>query len=403
MKNKKAYTKTLLLLAIITAVAIDVSIPVLPMVTEHYGVAKSQSQLIISTFLAGYGLFMIFLGMLSDRYGRLPIIYFGLLIYILAGFLVAFAWRFEVVLWGRFIQGIGGGVGAVIAKAVARDLCSGKELAKLMTALVAALAITTLASPILGSVLYALWGWQATFLVSPILGLIVLLGIWLTGYETLAKSHVSLGLKEQLFQSTKIFFASKNSVWALLILIGVFSGYQIILTNASLLMVDIYGMKASQVGLIFALASGCYIGSNFLNGYLLNKSTPIALLRNGIGFICLATIGLLVIQFFEEIPFWAVWICCCLFVASMGFLFPNTNTIAMEPLPQIAGFASSILGALMILGGAIGTAVAAQFYNSTVFSITGAIIVSSLLTIFVYFLKPKDRATLVHDPQIKQT
>ena len=389
MKNKKTYTKTLLLLVIITALAIDVSIPVLPLVTEHFGVAKSQSQLIVSTFLAGYGIFMIPLGMISDKYGRLPVIYFGVIIYILAGLLVAFAWRFEIVLWGRFIQGIGGGVGAVIAKAVARDLCSGKELAKLMTALVAALAITTLTSPILGSFIYDLWDWQATFLVSPILGLMVLIGMWLTGYETLDKPKVSLGFKQQFIQSTKTFFAANNSVWALMILMGVFAGYQIVLTNASLLMVDIYGMEASQVGMIFAFASSCYIGFNFVNGYLLKNNTPIRLLSYGLGFIVLSTIALIFCQFLIEVPFWLVWLACCFFVAAMGFLFPNTNTIAMEPLPQIAGFASSILGTLMILGGAIATAIAASFYNGTIISITTALIICGFFTIIVYFLKPK--------------
>ncbi|MFK7982662.1 MAG: MFS transporter [Saprospiraceae bacterium] len=388
MKYTKAYSKTLLILVIITAVAIDVSIPVLPIITEHFGVETSQSQLIISSFLAGYGLFMIPLGLISDRYGRLPVIYFGLILYVLAGFVVAFAWRFEVVLLGRFLQGIGGGVGAVIARAVARDLCTGKALAKLMSAIVTALAITTLVSPLIGSFLYTIWGWQATFLVSPILGLIVLIGVWLTAFETVTKQQNPINFQQQLIGSSKIFFEAKNSVWALWILVGVFSGHQIILTNASLLMVDIYGMKAGQVGLIFGLASGCYIAFNFLNSYLLKKSNPIALLRYGIMLISLSAIGLVFCQWVGDLPFWVIWFFCCLFVASMGFLFPNTNIIAMDPLPQIAGFASSILGAFMIMGGAIATAIAANFYNSTVFSITAAIIFCSLFTTIIYFIKP---------------
>ena len=210
MKNTKAYTNTLLLLVVITAVAIDVSIPVLPIITEYFGVEKSQSQLIISTYLVGYGLFMIPLGMLSDRIGRLPIIYFGLIVYTVAGLLIAFAWSFELVLLGRFIQGIGGGVGPVIARAIARDLYAGKELAKIMSAIVAALAIATLVSPLAGSFLYALWGWQATFLVSPLLGLVVLIGLWLTGYETLNNPQKSVGFVQQFLNK---YLTSINSVF----------------------------------------------------------------------------------------------------------------------------------------------------------------------------------------------
>lgn len=385
-KESAAYQNTLLLLIVITAVAVDISIPILPSITDYFQVDKNQSQLIISSFLAGYGLSMIPIGLSSDRFGRMPVMYIGLIIYVAAGVMIVFSTSFEVLLFGRFLQGIGGGVGPVNARAIARDLVSGKKLAKLMSSLTSALFLAPIFAPILGSQLYQYYGWQVAFLVPPLLGLILLLGVRVTAYETFPQKNNTRSIRQQFSGSTKLILSSQDSIWAILIILTSFAGYQIILTSTSLLIVDIYGIAVHQVGIIFGVTAGLMVAATFYNKKKLQTEDPIKLLKYGILLSLFASIGFVICYLIGDVPFWFTWFFFSCYITSIGFIMPNTSTIALAPLSEIAGFASSVFGAAMILGAAVVTAIAAEFYDGTLFSITGGIILCTATTALIFFV-----------------
>jgi len=388
MKNKSPahYQKTLLLMMVITAVAVDVSVPILPFITDYFQVSKNRAPLIISSFLAGYGFSMIPVGLLSDRYGRLPIMYIGLMIYVLSGFIISVTPNFETVLWGRFFQGVGGAVGPVNARAIARDMTSGKDLAKLMSSLAAALFFAPICAPIIGGQLYNSFNWQMALLVPPVLGILLLISVWLTAYETLPRTAgIQKSLWVQFSNSTKMYFSSRKSTWALLIILTSFPAYHIILANASILMTDIYNINENKVGIILGLTSILIVGATIFNKQKAQFISPEKLLSYGILLSMLATTGFIVCYLLAPLPFWIVWIFVALYFAATGIIFSNTSTIALAPLSKIAGFASSVFGAAMILGASFATTLAANFYDGTLISITAGIIICALLSAIIFF------------------
>ena len=363
----------------------DVSIPILPSITDYFQVETNRSPLIVSTFLAGYGLSMIPIGLLSDRFGRMPVMYIGLIIYVAAGVMIVFSTSFELLLLGRFFQGIGGGVGPVNARAIARDLESGKALAKLMSSLTAALFFAPIFAPILGSQLYQYFGWRIAFLVPPVLGFILFLSVWLTAYETFPRSNNIRSIRQQFSDSMKLILASRYSIWAILIILTSFAGYQIILTSTSLLIVDIYGLGVNQVGIIFGVSAGLMVVATVYNKKRSQVEHPINLLKYGIYLSLLASTGFIICYAIGDVPFWPLWFFFTCYITSIGLILPNTSTIALEPLSEIAGFASSVFGGAMISGAALITAIAARFYDGTVFSITSGIILCTASTAVLFF------------------
>ena len=151
---------TLVLMTITGAIAVDVSVPVLTEVATAFGLEASSGQLIISTFSIGYAAGQIPIGILGDSLGRIPIIYGGILLYIIAGFITAYAPTMETILIARFFQGIGASVGPVLGRAVIRDISKGTELTRNMSLIVTVLGGGTLLSPIIGSALVGIWNWN---------------------------------------------------------------------------------------------------------------------------------------------------------------------------------------------------------------------------------------------------
>lgn len=385
VRKVKAYKNTLILLIIITAVAVDISVPVLTVITEHFGVSSDRSLFIISSFLAGYGLSMIPVGLLSDRYGRIPVMYIGLAVYILGGVFTVYAPSFEILLWGRFFQGIGGGVGPVNARAIARDLASGKDLAVLMSTITMGLFFAPIISPILGSQLNEYFGWQAALWVAPLLGVICIVSVWKNAYRTASVPNNPTSFFRQITRSMQLFFASKQSLWALLIIMVSFAGFQIILASSSLLMVDIYGIETNKVGIIFGSTATLMVLAIYYNKRKSATVSPEKLLKYGIILTILAALGLIGCYVLGAVPFWLVWAFIAIYITANGFILPNTSTLALDPLSNIAGFAASIFGAGMILSSSLAIMVAAMVYNGTLISITAGIIICSVLTCLIFF------------------
>lgn len=385
--KQRRYIRLLYFIISITAIAIDISIPLLPIITEYFAVSSNQAPLIISSFLAGYGMSMIPIGLLSDRYGRLPLLYVGLLIYILSGVLISFAPDFKTLLWARFFQGVGGGVGPINARAIARDMKSGNDLTKLLSNITAALFLAPIIAPVLGGYLCQHLGWRLAMLVVPLLGVILLIITFLTSYETLnIKELQNSSILSHVKSSLNLFFNSSKSIWALLIIFLSFPAYQILLANASLIMTEIYSIDTDKVGLIFGASCISMVCASIYNSAQSNSKSPIELLEYGMILSGISALGLLAYSYLECSSFGILWGVFMIQITAMGFILPNTAAIALEPLAKIAGFASSIFGAVMILGASVATTVVSKYYNGTLGSVIHSIVSCLVISLMIYYI-----------------
>jgi len=142
----------------------DMYVPSLPAITKAFQIPISYVQLSVSAYMLTFSLSQIIYGPFSERYGRKPPIYFGLILCLIGTFICASATDITQLIIGRLVQGIGGGAAIAVGRAIARDIYSGTALAKVTSYLGMTATILLALSPVIGGYLQEHFHWQAVFI-----------------------------------------------------------------------------------------------------------------------------------------------------------------------------------------------------------------------------------------------
>jgi len=398
LASSRRFVLVLGLLTGVAALAIDMSLPSIPEMVRNLATNLSTGQQVISLFMIGVGLGQLPAGFLSDRYGRLPVLYVGFVTFTAASIATSLSNHIEIVLAARFFQGLGASVGVVITRAIVRDVASGKQMARLMSTMVMIFTATPMLAPIIGSYVTMLYGWRMTYVAMAIFGAVMLICISAVLEETHLPTrehhifrHLGLSLKE--------FFSHRQSVFALLLIIIPPAGFMSMIALSAALAVEIYGFSIAQFGLIFAGAGVSILIGATINRFLVSRYDGVKIIGVGVTLMAIACVQLLYIAWLNAAPFAWVWGCMCLYMFTIAIIAPNAIVMALDPLPKIAGVASSIIGTLQNVVGASGALVGAMIYDGTVRSTIIIMGVAGILTAGVFLLRPLIvRGPLVHHP-----
>ena len=235
------------------AVTVDLSLPAIPHMVEALATSLSKGQQIVGIFMIGMALGQIPAGLASDRFGRIPALYSGLALFVVAATIAAMANSIDVMLWARFAQGIGASSAIVISRAILRDISSGKELARLMALLTMIFTAAPVIAPTIGALLVTQWGWRAPFVGIAVCSYALVAGVRMNLVETHTPDRSENPLR-QLLGSFREFFSHRQSVFSFLLLVSVPAGFMSVIAISSALVVEIYGFTLQQYGLIFACA-----------------------------------------------------------------------------------------------------------------------------------------------------
>jgi len=176
------------------ALSIDAVLPALPDIGLSLEVANTNHlQLIIFMMFLGLGLGEIVFGTLSDSYGRKPIVYIGVSVFVLASFLIVWAPSLEVLLIGRVIQGIGLSAARSVSIAIIRDTYHGERMARIMSFIMTIFILVPMVAPLLGKFILEAYNWQAIFYFQLLFVGVTIIWFRLRQRETLAKDKRALG------------------------------------------------------------------------------------------------------------------------------------------------------------------------------------------------------------------
>lgn len=184
----------LVLLGMLTAFGpfvTDMYLPSLPAMGDYFQTASSMVQLGLTTSMIGLAAGQILFGPLSDRYGRRIPLLAAMWLFIVSTILCLFARDIHQFVAFRLVQGIAGAGGIVIARSVAADKYSGKELAKMLAVIGAINGVAPVVAPIIGGVFTEAIGWQGIFGILLGLGVVLLVGSYCFR-ESLPKEHRSV-------------------------------------------------------------------------------------------------------------------------------------------------------------------------------------------------------------------
>jgi len=396
--NRKSFVITLGLLTAVAALTVDLSLPAIPAMVNALDTTLSRGQQIVGIFMIGMACGQIPAGLFADRLGRLPALYVGMTVFAIAATVAAIARDMEVLLVARFIQGVGAASAVVLSRAIVRDVASGKDAARLMSLMTMIFTAAPVIAPTIGALLVAQWGWRAPFTVIAACGFVMILGIRANLVETHVP-QVNEHPVRQLQSSFREFFSHRQSIFGLLLIIIPPAGFMSVIAVSAALTVEIYSYSIEAYGLIFACAGLSILAGSAINRWLVTRFSQVQLIGLGTALIFLASAQLAVIAWLDTAPFWWLWSCVCLFMLTIAILLSNAMVIALDPLPRIAGVASSIIGTLQNTFGAAGALVAAVIYDGTVRNSVIIMAAVGLMVTCVFLLRPLIApGDLVHHP-----
>jgi len=395
---KRSFVATLGLLTGMAAFTVDVSLPAVPAMADALSTSISRGQQIIGVFMAGMAVSQIPAGLLSDRIGRLPVLYVGMILFTLGAVAAAATNNIEAMLWARFVQGLGASSAIVLSRAIVRDVASGREAAKLMSVLMMIFTAAPVVAPSIGAVLVTTWGWRSPFVFVAILGFFILFGIRANITETHTPGPNEHPLR-QLRSSVVEFFSHRQSIFGLLMIILPPAGFMSVIPISSALIVETYGFSLQAFGLIFACAGLSILFGSFINRLLVVRFDMLQLIAMGAALLFVCGIQFLYMLWSDWAPLWWLWANVCLFMIGTAILMPNALVVALDPLPKIAGVASSIVGTLQSIVGATGAIVGAVIYDGSVRNSVTLIALTSTVTVTMFLLRPLIApGPLVHHP-----
>lgn len=314
--------------------------PSLPQIAEHFSISMGQVQLLISVYLLGFGPSQFFYGPISDAIGRRKVLLFALVFALLGlTLIVLFQHEFWGIVVGRFVQGLGTGACAVLARASTRDAYNGEQLPVALSYMAMVASFTPVAAPVLGGIISHQLGWVAVFITL----MCYILAIWILMYfrfsETLADKKPLPKVNESITQYIQLarsrYFISFASIgWA---------NYSLVTICISLmpfLMQKKIGMTADEYSLWVLIPTlGLILGSFSVSRLRLRVRlktifylTPLLQLFSAIWFIVMPLNPLLLMlgQF--------------LMVLANGMAFPCAQTQLMLPYRRTSGMVAALSG-----------------------------------------------------------
>ena len=396
---KRSFVLTLGLLTAMAALTIDMSLPAIPDMVRSLATDLPRGQLIVGVFMLGMACGQIPAGLFSDRLGRLPVLYAGMSLFALAASVAALAQSIEVMLAARFVQGFGGASAVVLSRAIVRDVSSGKAAARLMSLMTMIFTVAPVVAPTIGALMVAQWGWRAPFAAIAIGGMLMLVGVRSNLLETHKPNAEGHPLR-QLQRSFAEFFSHRQSIFGLLLIVVPPAGFMSVIAVSAALTVEIYGYSVQAYGLIFACAGLSILAGSIANRLLVPRVEIVPLIGIGITMMTIASLQLLLAAWLNAAPFAWVWSCVCLFFASVPIVLSNAMVLALDPLPRIAGVASSIIGTIQNVVGASGAILGASLYDGTLRNAIVIIGGAGLVVLLVFLLRPLIcGGPIVHHPE----
>jgi DHA1 family bicyclomycin/chloramphenicol resistance-like MFS transporter len=292
--QKRSFVVTLGLLTGIAAFTVDVSLPAVPAMVDALTTSLSRGQQIVGIFMAGMAFGQIPAGLISDRAGRLPVLYVGMSLFAIGATVAALANGIELMLAARFVQGFGAASAIVLSRAIVRDIASGKEAAKLMSLMTMIFTAAPVIAPSIGALLVTQWGWRAPFVIIAVGGYLMLVAIRGNILET-HTPVVGQHPVRQLLSSIAEFFSHRQSVFGLLLIILPPAGFMSMIALAAALVVEIYGYTVTAFGLIFATAGISILIGSAINRLLVTRLDAMPLIALGVALFGISGVQLLII------------------------------------------------------------------------------------------------------------
>ncbi|WP_240348371.1 multidrug effflux MFS transporter [Longitalea arenae] len=368
----------------LTALGIDIMLPAFAQLRVHLGLPADSTATakIISFFFMGQIAQIIF-GVLSDRYGRLPILRVGFPLYIIGGIVAALAPRLEIMLAARFAAGMGASAVFMATIAGVRDRFVGNRMARIMSLIFTIFLCTPVIAPFLGVAILSVSSWQAVFLTPPLFAVIVFL--WSLRLEESLPREQRVQLEWiNTGRSVRKVFSNRSFLRYTAITTILFTALSSYVASSEYIVGEIYGQPHlfawifAGIGLVMSLCT-------LLNARLSLKYGAHRVIKWLLSSYTLTGALLLLCTFlFGDPPNIVVFFIACALLLGINLAVePNSSALALEQMGNMAGMASSIYGtSFFFIGASLGSFIS-QLLHHGVLPLVISFFLLGLITVFL--------------------
>ncbi|MGB1010870.1 MAG: multidrug effflux MFS transporter [Thiolinea sp.] len=357
MSNQSAKPKhlppiwLLILCSAIGPVAMTTPVPAVTEMMRDFATDYGSIQLMLTAYLIATGLAQLVLGALSDQFGRRPVMLAGLIIFTLGSLLCALAESLEVLLIGRFIQGVGGAAGLALSRAIVRDVYGRSQTASIIGYVNMGMVIAPMIGPTIGGLMTDYLHWHFIFVAMAGMSMFLVVISHSHLNETLPDKTASK--RPSLLTSAPLLLSDINFIAYTLNISFCAGMFYSFIAGAPYYVMEVLGVNASVYGMYSIFTACGYMAGNYLSARYSERNGPdkmlkLAFIPGGIG------VALLWLGYNIEHPF-ALFLPMFFIAVSNGLTIPNGNAAAMSTHPELAGAAAGISGAVTIGVGAIMT------------------------------------------------
>ena len=356
-------------------------VPTLDLFANEFQSSYSTIQFIISAYLFGLATAQPFMGFLSDKLGRKPVMVSGIILFIFASYVCMTAESLSMLIVARFLQGVGGSVGTVTSRAIIRDSYSGDMAAKSLSRVTATMGMAPMIAPVVGAIALSLTGSpNGIFLVTLLIGLSILLPVifylpetvtkvglernqssWYRNYYTLLRSETFVG-------STFIYGFTTGSFFA-------------ILAVGSTVFSRDLGIESIGFGLIWSSLTILYASASFFAGNLTARLGLMKVLNMGVSINLAAGSLFALLIYLTGTNIYSIIFPLALMFFAHGFIVSMSMAKAVSDFPNIAGASSGLSSSLGLVTGGLFSILSGSIYTGEFIPIA---IIVWLSTCFCY-------------------
>ncbi len=365
----------------------DLYTPSLPHLPAYFGTDATTVKLSMSLNLLGFALAQLIHGPLSDRFGRRPVLLFGMTGFLLSSVGCALAASIEMLIAARALQGVMACAQAVLALAIIRDLYEEEGAIRILAFHGMAVAVAPIVGPLIGGYVHVLFGWRMNFwIVAVLIGLVTLLMIRFMP-ETTRPDRRSLA-PSRLLAAYGALLAQPVYMTHAVLLSGTLAGVFAFITAAPFVFIDQLGVATDRYGYYYALVLGAYfLGNLFANRAAGRMSSP-AILRAGVIILCAGGAALLLAVYLGVGTAINLTLAMAAYLFGMAMIWATSQIMAMAAAPGNAGAASAVLGTLQMIGAAAGAFAVGVMHNGTAEPLAISVSAGCLLVAAGYLALP---------------
>ena len=363
-RSTPPHIATLILIAGISALNMSIFLPSLQAMAGYFETDYATMQFALSGYLAATAVLQIFVGPISDRFGRRPVLLASLTVFVIASIGAYCATTITVFLAFRMMQAAVA-TGIVLSRAIVRDMVPQAQAASMIGYVTMGMSLVPMVGPMIGGAIDQFFDWHATFLFLSICGAAVLALCYFDQGETLAEG--GMPFREQLKRYPELFASPR--FWGYALCAAFASGaFFALLGGASFVASTVFGLSPLWSGIALGAPAIGYGLGNFLAG---RYSVKLGINRMAIAGSLLIiaglglSLGLALLSFHHALIFFG---CCTFLGLGNGIALPNVTAGLLSVRPHLAGTASGLGSAMMVGGGAA----LAQFAGSLLDPATGA-------------------------------